>query len=189
MKNSVVLLPVFLFSSFFASAQSDSTLSDISYFFSVHSGGLLGKKGDGTFFSASGIQGVRYRRTALGVGIGYDAYHEWRTLPFFASFGYDVFSRRNRAFFVQVNSGYSRAWNPHDDEESYILDEEGGYVFHSVAGYRISNGKVSLYFTAGYKIQDLSYTQTSRWSSWGPRKITTDREVRRFSLQIGIGWR
>lgn len=188
MKNSVVLLPLLLFLSFFASAQSDSTLSHISYFFSVHSGGLIGDRGDGTFFSASSIQGVRYKRLALGIGIGYDAYTEWRALPFFASFGYDVFSGRNGAFFVQINSGYAHAWNPYANEESFILEEEGGYVLHPLAGYRISHGKVSLYFTAGYKIQDLSYTQVPRWSSWGPNKTTMLREVRRFSLQIGIGW-
>lgn len=188
MKNSAVLLSLLLVSSFFASAQPDSTLSDISYFLSIQSGGLLGEKGDGTFFSASGVQGVRCKRLALGIGIGYDAYHDWRALPIFASLGYDLFRGRDRALFLQVNSGYSRAWNPHDDEASYTLEGEGGYVFHPLAGYKVSHGKVSITVTAGYKIQDLTYVQVPRWQSWGPTKVTTERQVRRFSLQIGIGW-
>lgn len=188
MKNSVVLLLLFLFSSFYASAQPDSTLSRVSGFLSIYSGGLLGNKGDGTFLSASSVQGVRYKRLALGIGIGYDSYFEWRTLPIFASFGYDLFSGKNRAFFVQVNSGYSRAWNPRPDEEVFILEEEGGYFFHPLAGYRVSKEKLSVTVTAGYKIQDLTYAQIPRWQSWGLTRVTTSREIRRFSLQIGIGW-
>jgi hypothetical protein len=189
MKSSAIVIPVILFLSHPLFPQSDSTFSGLSYFLSVHSGGLFGKKGNSSSLSTSAIQGIRYDRLALGVGVGYDAYMEWRTLPVFVSVGYDLFSRRAGAYFLQMNTGYSRAWNPLANENQFTYSEEGGFFVHPVLGYRSQHDKFSLYFTAGYKFQDLTYEQTPNWWVWGhpAGKVTVDREVQRLSVQIGIG--
>lgn len=189
MRNRVVFASIVFLISFSAAGQSDSTLSEISYFMSMHSGALLGKKGDGTSLTASTVHGVRYKRLRLGVGIGYDAYNEWRTLPVFASGGYDLISKREAALYVQFNTGYSRAWNPFKDEGQFIYEEEGGVFFHPLVGLRLGDGKMKMYCSAGYRIQNLTYEQTPRWMSGVRRKITVDRHMERLSVQIGIGLR
>ena len=191
MKNRDILIPIILFLSFPAGAQSDSSYSDISYFVSIHSGGLLGKKAQGSSLSVSLVQGVRHNRFALGVGVGYDSYAEWQTVPLFASVAYDLAGRRRGAFFVMMNTGYSDAWNPLIDKDQFTYSEEGGFFFHPLLGYRRDIEKFSFYFSAGYKFQNLTYEQTPNWWIWGgqTRKVTISRDIQRLSIQIGIGFR
>lgn len=190
MKTRAFLIPFFVLISFFSWSQPDSTMSHVSYFVSLHSGALLGKKGHGTFFSTSAIQGIRYKRISLGVGVGYDAYPEWRTVPLFVSGGYDVVRSNGGAWFIQMNTGYSVAWSSVVDEEQFTISKAGGYLFHPVVGYRIAREKLRVYFSAGYKFQDLSYEQTPRSRIWGwpgTSRVLMTRDTRRLSFQIGIG--
>ena len=188
MKNRVLLILILVFLSFLATGQSDSSFSRPSYFVSIHAGGLLGKKGNGSSLSSALLSGVRYKHFALGAGIGYDVYNEWRTMPVFGSLGYDFARRAGNPFFVQVNAGYSRGWNPITDEDEFIYETNGGMYFHPLVGYRIRNGRMSAYVTVGYKFQRLSYEQTPRW--WGSwiHKTTVQRDIERLSVQIGLGF-
>src|SRR6185503_16067302 len=86
-KACIALL--FLFFSFLAQAQPETLPERPSYFLSVHAGGAFGKKGQGSSLASALIQGVRYKWIALGAGVGYDAYSEWRAIPFFASVSMD----------------------------------------------------------------------------------------------------
>lgn len=185
--NSLVVILLFL--SLSAIAQTDSTFSGTSSFLSIHSGGLFGKKGHGSSLSVSAIHGIQYKRLALGVGVGYDAYVEWLTLPVFASASYGLTTGKDAVFFVQTNTGYSRAWSRLPDVHQFNYSEEGGFFFHPMFGCRIDEAKFSVYFTAGYKFQDLSYKQTPDWWTWGHPggKVTIDRKIQRLSIQIGIG--
>lgn len=175
---------------FQAAGQSDSLYSKSSYFLSIHSGGLLGKKGQGSAMTVSLIQGVRHKRFAFGAGIGYDAYTEWRTFPIFGSVAYDLSKGRNR-WFIQFNAGYSKAWNPTREEFGLRYDNKGGSIFHPLFGYRIQKGNIALYMTAGYKFQRLTSEWTERFWGWGnsPNKITEQRDIQRLSVQIGFGLR
>ena len=140
--------------------------------------------------SLSTIHGIRHKRFALGIGLGYDVYQEWRTLPLFGSLAYDFFRYRGNSFFIQLNGGYSKAWYSLADEDQFTYKEKGGIFLHPLVGYRIYTPKIDVYLTAGYKFQRLTYDQTPKWWAWGyPRnKITVDRDIERLSIQIGLGF-
>lgn len=170
------------------SAQSDSSSTKVSYFLSMQSGGLLGKKGIGASLTTSFMNGIRFKRLSAAAGVGYDVYPEWRAVPFFGSVGLDVIKKRNHAFSLNVQSGYAKAWNPEINEQQSDYSQEGGFLFHPFAGYRLTSGNMTISFTAGYKLQNLRYVATPRWQGWGNR-ITVDRDMERLSIQMGIGFR
>jgi hypothetical protein len=189
MRNNLLLLAFLVGSSFSVFAQPDSTASKISYFNSFHAGGLFGKKGSGSGESFSTIHGIRFKRFAFGIGVGYDAYQEWRTLPVFASVTYDFLKLRDNAFFIQINAGYSKAWYPLEEEDQFTYDRKRGPCAHPLIGYRIHSNKFDLYLTAGYKFQGINYLQTPRWWNWAPgSKITVGRDIERISIQLGFGF-
>jgi len=188
----LAIFTLLLFSSSLA-AQPDSTASSRRYFLSVHAGGLLGKTGNGTSLTCALIQGVRYKRFAFGAGAGYDAYPEWRMVPFFGSATYDLVRGRQNALYVGLNSGFSKAWNPLFEQAhfDYRQTGAGGFFIHPLVGYNIVSGDVRLYIGVGYKVQRLVYHHIIEY--WNPgtpdSKVTYRREMQRLSMQIGFGFR
>lgn len=175
---------------FEAFGQADSSLNATpAAFVSVHSGALLARRGHGTSATASVIQGVRYKRIALGVGVGYDAYPEWRMVPVFAAFAHDFGRNRVKTLFIQMNTGYSKAWSTAGDESEFVFDSHGGFFYHPQIGYRIGEGKLRVQLAAGYKFQRISYEQSFRTWVWGypSGAVKVVRDIERFSLQMGIG--
>lgn len=181
---TALLITLFSYS---VSAQSDTTSQERSWFFSLHSGALLGKPGNGTSVSVTVMPGIRLDRLAMAVGAGYDTYAAWKTIPLFAGLGYDVFRRRNYTLFVHFNAGYSRAWNSLPAEMSSDYKNEGGYFYHPFIGCRLREGNIYLYFSAGYKFQNITYEHAPRWG-WGSGVRTSVKaDMQRFSVQFGIG--
>lgn len=189
MKGRIFLIFI-IFGSFSISAQPDSSASKTSYFNSFHSGSLLGKKGNGSSLSVSTIHGLSNRKVAYGIGIGYDAYLEWRTLPIFGSFAYNFTGNKEKTFFLQLNAGYSKAWNPVTENEQFIYHAKGGRFMHPVIGYRIYTRKFSLFLTTGYKLQRIHYEQTPTWwiGTNSGNKITVERDMERLTVQLGFGF-
>lgn len=186
--SKILILLTLLISTFTVSAQSDSASLKASYFFSIHSGGLLGRTGIGTSLTASLLNGIRYKCFSAAAGVGYDVYPEWRAVPFFGSVSLDVIKKRNHACYLNVQTGYSKLWNPQINEQQAVYAQEGGFLFHPLAGYRFTSGKLTVYLTAGYKLQNLTYVVTPRWQGWGNR-LTVKRDMERLSIQMGIGFR
>jgi hypothetical protein len=180
MKIKAFLITAILLVSFSAVAESDTTKSKLPYLISIHCGGLLGKKGNGSGLTASFINGFSFKRFAFGVGIGYDSYTEWRTFPMFGSIGYDIAKADNKAFYFQINAGYSKAWNPVWDADQFNYKDRGGVLFHPLVGYRFRNGNASLYVTVGYKFQRLNY-------GYPTNEVTVQHDIERLSVQIGFG--
>lgn len=186
--NRLFLVAGILIFSFSVCAQADSSSAKVSYFISLHAGGLLGKKGNGTSLTSTFTNGIRYKRLSAGVGIGYDAYIEWRALPVFASLGLDVARIGSSAFFLELQGGYAKT-NPWANEEPLRYKQQRGSFFHPVAGYRTTSGNLTVYFVAGYKMQDLTYEiSPTWWGGWGVKNIVK-QDIDRFSIQIGIGFR
>lgn len=182
--SSLPLVIFLLCLSFSAPAQSPPVSPALAYFLSVHAGGLLGKNGQGSSLTTSLIQGVRYKRMALGLGVGYDAYVDWRTLPVFASLSGDIFHVRENAFFLQLNAGYCKIWNPAFADDSFYFYDGPHPSINALAGYRICAGKYDVYLSAGYKFQRIRYG----WSWGGPGSRTfVERDIKRVSVQIGFG--
>ena len=183
-----------------AAAQADTTFANPSWFLTIHSGALFGKKDYPTstitsFFdigrTASVMQGIHYKRFGLGVGIGYDVYSEWRTMPIFAGALYDFSKRANHSFYVQVNSGYSKAWTTVPDETQLNNRGAGGSFHYCFLGYRVQHGEMTFHFAAGYKFQRLTYIHSPpSWISLYPSyRTTVQHDVRRLSIELGIGLR
>ncbi|MEO5602480.1 MAG: hypothetical protein ABIR06_16280 [Cyclobacteriaceae bacterium] len=185
--SSLRIILLLVVGSLSASAQADSLVSKATYFNSVYSGALLAKKGDGTSLSVSTIHGIRKNRLASGVGVGYDAYPDWRTLPVFASVGYDLSKPGKNDLFIQIMAGYAKAWVPETENSEYIYESKGGRIIHPLIGYRIRSGQFSLYFTAGYQWQRILYEEKIRGWDNPTSKVSIQREIQRISLQIGFG--
>lgn len=190
MHSSLVLLfSLLIFSSLKVCGQSDSTFSKPVYFNAIYSGAMFGKKGYGTSFSASTIHGIRKKYSSLGLGIGYDAYRDWVTMPIFASYSCDFNKLRTKNFFLQMKVGYSFAWFPTDEDYWLIYDSHGGIIIEPLFGYRIILDRVSLYISAGYKWQRVKYEEKIRGWDNPSSRVTTQREFQRLTFQLGFGLR
>ena len=182
--NCVIPLALlWFFISFSASAQSPEPSLDLKYFLSVHSGALFGKNAPS--FSADLTQGLRYGRMRLGVGLGYDVYTDWRTMPLLASISWDVFPVRTNSFFTQLGGGYSWIRSPlvRDGRPVYFYDGPNPCLT-GVAGYRIHSGKYDVYLSAGYKFQRIRYGATQQWSMIETR---VQMDVESMTVKIGFG--
>lgn len=173
-----------------ASAQSDTLSSKPSWYMTLRGGLLVAKKMIGTAPSISMIHGIRYQRFSLGVGVGYDGYEDWRTLPVFTGLSYDFIRRPGHAFFLEMNTGYSKAWRQRHDELQQEYTAAGGYFYHPSIGYRAGSGTVSIHISAGYKIQNVQYELHPWWRGWYPQgQATVFQTMERLTLLIGIGLR
>jgi hypothetical protein len=186
----------FLFLTVFSSrsvAQSDSTeRKHFTYFNNLFAGGLLGEKGIGSSLSASTNHGIRYKRISAGAGVGYDAYGEWSAMPLTAFISYDIVTANNNALYVQCMGGYSYAWfrSPENNWVTIEYDSKGGGTLSPTIGYRIKADRWSLYLAMGYKFQRIKYESTTFWGGIGQEsslKTTVEQDIKRFSVQIGIG--
>lgn len=151
----------------------------------------MGKDGQGTGLTTSLINGVRVNRIALGVGIGYDGYKNWNTVPVFGSASFDVAKIKRNAFYLQMNVGYAFASRILPDD-GVVNDyrEYGSQMINAMAGYRLRADKYQLYIQAGHKYQvaHYSYNPLPPWSSeWGPR-VSVEEELNRFVVAIGFGF-
>ncbi|HEX8041410.1 MAG TPA: hypothetical protein VF490_19820 [Chryseosolibacter sp.] len=176
-----------VFCSYSLIAQEDTTRSKISYFICLQTGGAFGKNGHGGSLTNALIQGVRYKRFAFGVGVGYDVHTDWKLVPFFASVNVDLLRHGAGAAYIQMNGGYSKAWAPTlSDSPLFFIQERNPYL-NPLVGYRLAAGKLNVYLSAGYKFQHLTYGWTSGWS----QSVTTriERTIERIVVQLGVGFR
>jgi hypothetical protein len=189
MRNKSVLLITLAFISYGALGQQDTSAAKAPYFFSIHTGGLLAEWTQGSSFTTSFVHGIRLKKFAIGAGVGYDAFAEWRTLPVFARVNFDFASVQTHRFYLGIDAGYSKAWWPGQEASEFIIHEKGGIFYHPQVGYRLGAGDVRVYLSAGYKVQHIIYDQDPRWWIWGypSTRQSVERTIGRLSVQIGVG--
>jgi hypothetical protein len=163
------------------------------YFNQFVAGGLFGQTAAGMSASLGMSHGIRYRKCALAIGVSFDDYGQWRTFPVFGSFSFDLGASQNTGLFLQLNAGTTKVWHVDSPNDYQNYNENGGKMIQPSLGYRVQADKWSIYFVAGYRFQQIKYTETPRWwvSGWGPLpyKYTVERNMDRLVLQIGIGLR
>jgi hypothetical protein len=187
MLNRLITLFVFLFFPVLLKAQQDTVpaVNRFSYFNAIHSGVLMAKKDEGITVSVSTLHGVRYKNFFAGLGIGYDAYNEWRMVPFFATLGVEAEGNKQNFLFFQLEAGYALARNiPVENFQVTRYKSRGGGIVSPMVGYRIKKENISLYFMTGYRFQRLDY-ETNVW--WGSNSISVKREIQRITFHIGFG--
>ena len=184
---------------------SDSSLkrSKVTYYFTFGMGAMIGCEqchttGKTASFTTSMVHGMRIGRAAVGVGLGFDAYENWKTLPLFGSGSFDLFGKRNKVF-VQLNYGYASAWVNKDVQAFGYKKSEGGKMIHPLLGYRIQSGNARILFSAGYKFQRVlstydypTYYPYPTYDSFAPLPPST-KEIRmdmnRFVISMAVGWK
>jgi len=173
--------------------------SEITYFNTLYSGGLIGKSGLGTTTTFSLINGIRFKSLSLGLGLGYDSYIKkyndftgepgtrWKVMPVFVSLASDIVNVKTNAVFMQLNTGFSKMWVGENTNSAFELtDIKGGLMVNPLIGYRIITDKYSLYFATGYKWQKNQYNYHTIWWS-GLENTEVTETMERMILQIGIG--
>jgi hypothetical protein len=124
----------------------------------------------------------------VGVGLGVEGYEGWRTYPFFGSVSFDFGKVKDNAFYLQLNAGQSFGRRQERVEGVFNVDEQGGLMFNSMLGYRISTNKLNICIAAGYKLQRLEYEFDGYWN-WQYGHHSISQEFNRLMLQLGIGIR
>jgi hypothetical protein len=190
MRNKIIPFFIALFFSATIYAQPDTLKAEhyVSYYNQFVAGGLFGKKGTGSTLTISTTHGVRYKRASVGLGLGYDSYLDWRTLPVFTGISYDLATTRSHnALFIQLNAGYNRIWNPSVNDNSVTIRKERGRFISPAIGYRIHAAVWSLYIMAGYKFQRIKNEVTYPW--WGNQSPVyyIRQDMERITVQIGFG--
>jgi hypothetical protein len=175
-----------------ANAQSDSiavSKTKVKYFNNILAGGLFGESGNGAGLSISTTHGIRIHRVAIGAGLGFDSYLDWKTVPVFGSISFDFAKIRQNAFFVQFNAGYAEARRIDRPEWLVEYKEYGGEMLSPMLGYRISTEKFNLYISGGYKYQKAHFSYNAvPWSSFVPAaENSVEENMNRVVVQIGFG--
>jgi hypothetical protein len=187
---------VLLYTSTVAFGQEDTTLVTtrpaVQYFNQFLAGGLIGSKEYGVSVSANMVHGVRYKHGSIGVGVSYDQYKEWRTMPIFGMLSLDFAPAKEKSVIFQLASGITRVRHIDTANDSFNYHEKGGTMFQPSLGFRINAERWKLYMVAGYRHQRIRYSETPRWWSGVlddvPYRNTTVRDMNRVIVQIGFGF-
>lgn len=192
-------------SSVLAQSNPDSVAQNkkVEYFFYFQSGMLAGcnecSRGKEITFSGATVHGIKVgKRTRVGVGLGYDSYYGWNTMPVFGSASWDLFAKKN-AFFVQFNYGGAlKTWKYSPYDEYGYQRSEGKRMVNPMVGYRIRYHDASIALMVGYKYQKITSYYEYQNYIWDPNTQTTltepvgsseERSINRFMISLAVGWR
>lgn len=188
MRIKVAVLSLFIlqsWSSAFAQETNMPLVKPHRYFNSFQSGALLGEKDKGTSFTFSMVHGVRLNTIGIGVGVGFDSYPRWKTVPLSFVFSLDLFKVKENSGYLMVAVGHARAWHRQQFVYEPTYNADGGFSFGPTAGYRIKADRYNLYLSAGYRFQRINYTYSGFY--YGPSEYRVEEDVQRAVIQIGFG--
>lgn len=189
------------------SKENEESAKLIEYFFNIQSGTLVGcndcNKGKEFTFSAATVQGLTIsNKFRVGIGVGFDSYQNWQTLPLYGMASWDLIGKKTKnALFVQMNYGWAHSWFVRNGSYSnYSYDPfsavNGGRMVNPQIGYRISYYNLRLSLIAGYKFQRISYKKPGYYYSNCPTcdfpqqsfdEVTQD--MNRVQLMMSVGWK
>jgi hypothetical protein len=165
-------------------------------FVSLSSGVLAGEhpQTGKTLTSTTSLSGgLKVRQMRVGVGMGFDSYPEWQTMPLYGTIAFDL-SKSTQGFFVQFSYGHSFAWMQ-ENEFNRPSKEEGGRMINPMIGYFFTTGPCRVGLSAGYKFQrvwaryDYLYNPTSSfWPGYG-NQTTITQNIERVVVSLSVGWR
>jgi hypothetical protein len=138
--------------------------------------------------TASLVNGIQVtKRFSTGLGIGFDSFEQWKTLPLFLHLSYKLLGKKN-GLYAQFNSGYAYAWMDKLGYELPNYQQRGGLLMQYALTYQYELGGVRILFSGGFKKQTVSYTYRYDWSSfYNENKNILD--LNRVFVQIGFGWK
>ncbi len=174
----------------------------IQYFFNVQFGALVGcndcGKGKDFTSTAATVHGVSIgKKLRMGLGLGFDSYLNWQTLPLFGQASWDLIGNRNKnALFLQMSYGWAHPWFEKGSQYSYydidpFQSVEGGRMINPQIGYRLKYYDLRLTFSLGYKYQNISYRIPGNCPYCDLLTTGSDvsREMNRFQMMMSVGWK
>lgn len=172
------------------------------YFLSLQTGALVGcsscSDGKDVSFTFSFVNGITIgEKIRAGIGLGFDSYVGWQTLPAFTSLSWDVFGNKDRnALFIQFTYGISKGWNQKSYQGYGFERAEGGRMFAPQLGYRMKYRDLNLSLAVGAKLQRVfSFYEypTGNWVNGenqpGTSKSTIKQDMSRLMITMAVGWR
>jgi hypothetical protein len=184
---------------FSASGQnhSDSTLLSemkvkrVRYFSQYVSGGMVSDNNSGLHFTFTTVQGAQFGRFGIGIGLSYDAYGQWSSVPLLAVCKTEIAKIKNNSVYLQLAGGYGKLWHKETDEEYLSYQPERSNKLEALLGYQISTEKLKVHICGGFRSQELHYSQGPRWwiySYPGTTQTAVTRTINGLVLQLGIGF-
>jgi hypothetical protein len=138
--------------------------------------------------SAYVINGLQLtKRFSAGIGVGFDSYEEWRTVPFFLHVSQKLFGRKN-GLCLQLNGGYAIGLKDKLGYELPSYNEQGGLMVHYAITYQLEMDRVRILFSAGMKQQRVTYSYRYEWGSQY-NELKNILDLNRAVIQIGFGWK
>lgn len=185
----IIALTLLMVLSCSLAAQQKDTAGSGLQFSSVLLGGVLaGQSGMNGLVQT--INGIQYRKTGIGAGVGLDYYLE-RTVPVFLDVRRDLFNSRKTPF-AYADGGYHFAWVK--DDHLFESDQKGGWFYEAGVGYKFPFIRKSQWLlSAGYSHKPYSKrVDVMPWSSVWPRPSesfqTYDYTLRRVVIKAGIAF-
>ncbi len=175
----------------------------VEYFFNVQFGSLVGCNDCGTgkdfTFNTATQHGVLIgKKFRTSLGLGFDSYLNWQTLPLFASASWDLIGNRNsNALFVQLSYGWAHPWFVRTSQYAYFNTDpytsvDGGRMINPQIGYRLKYYDLKVALSLGYKYQQIHYRAFGN-----PNCPSCDfgqyyeviQDMNRLQINMTVGWR
>lgn len=176
----------------------------IQYFFNVQAGPLIGcndcSQGKEVTFTSSTVHGITIgKKFRTGIGVGFDSYYSWQTLPLFGSVSWDLLGTKNtQALFVQFNYGWSKPWRKKTEWEYGFAGIDGGRMANAQIGYRIKYHDLKISLAIGSKRQQVYtyfefptfiYLEDGTMVPGTPSTTTVKQDMKRLMFSLAIGWK
>jgi hypothetical protein len=160
----------------------------LKYFSEYLSGGMRSDNNDGVTFSFSTVHGAEFGRLGVGLGLSYDSYGRWSSVPVLAVFKAKIAKVKGSSVYLQLAGGYGKLWYKELDDEYLKYTPKRSNKIEALLGYQISTDKLKVYIAGGFRSQQLRYTQAPRWWFDSPNQSTVTRTIKGLVLQLGIGF-
>ncbi len=181
----------------------------VEYFFNIQTGSLIGcndcGKGKEFTFSAATVHGVTIgKKLRAGIGLGFDSYQNWQTLPLYGTVSWDLIGNKNKnALFLQMAYGWAHPWFVRDGAYATNTSDpfsgvSGGRMINPQIGYRVNYYNLKLSIAMGYKFQRIRYTNVyyqylncPMCDYYTTQISTTDitQDMNRVQLMMSVGWK
>lgn len=174
-------------------AQTDSLTRPALQYAGEFSFGLTFKDdADDHYFTATTAHGVKLNRWFAGLGVGYDDFERWYTVPFFATVSYEFARIKRSAFLVQAMGGYGQAWSS-SENEGIDIETRGGRAYGAMLGYRYqATQRISVRIISGYRFQRIKYFYDAGSlradAIWLPQSWEVKRDMERVFVTLGMGF-
>jgi hypothetical protein len=172
-----------------ANGQHVTKLAAAKFQTSLQTGLSIGQTGSKPGWLFNTVNGLQYKNSFAGIGLGIDYYGLKRTVPVFLDIQKNLSAKQNTLYWY-VNGGYSIPWVVESNKPAHAGNYKatGGLLYEAGAGYKFSlfnNTKFGL--SAGYAYKQLKekFTPPCNWCELSiPPPQTNNYQFRRIVIKL-----